>query len=120
MKEGNMAILNKSEVFMISIRQIKKITRKAYPFSKYSYTERHKLRKMLTNDILSYLEEYPNATLDSLEKHFLNEELDLLPDSPKFNFNIKTIFLIFVIVVFICLVIIFISNQLNPPTYYFK
>ena len=105
---------------MISIRQIKKITRKAYPFNKYSYTERHKLRKLLINDILSYLEEYPNTTLDNLEKHFFNEELYLLPDEPKFNFNVNTIFLIFVIVVFICLVIIFVSNQLNPPTYYFK
>ena len=60
---------------MITARQIKKIVKQAYPFNKYPFAERRKLRRLLTDEILSYLEEHPDTTFDDLKMLFINEEL---------------------------------------------
>lgn len=60
---------------MITARQIKKIVKQAYPFNKYPFAERRKLRRLLTDEILSYLEEHHDTTCDDLKKLFINEEL---------------------------------------------
>ena len=49
---------------MITTRQIKKIVKQAYPFNKYPFAERRKLRRLLTDEILSYLEEHHDTTCD--------------------------------------------------------
>ena len=84
------------------------------------FTERRKLRRLLTDEILSYLEEHHDTTCDDLKKLFINEELAFLSDTPKFQINLKILFLIFIIIVLICIVVIFIANQLHPPIYYYK
>lgn len=50
---------------------------------------------------------------------FINDELAFLSDTPKFQINLKILFLIFIIIVLICIIVIFIANQLHPPIYYF-
>ena len=82
---------------MITTRQIKKIVKQAYPFNKYPFAERRKLRRLLTDEILSYLEEHHDTTCDDLKKLFINEELAFLSDTPKFQINLKILFLIFII-----------------------
>lgn len=105
---------------MITARQIKKIVKQAYPFNKYPFAERRKLRRLLTDEIFSYLEGHPDTTFDDLKKLFINEELAFLSDTPKFQINLKILFLIFIIIVLICIVVIFIANQLHPPIYYYR
>ena len=105
---------------MITARQIKKIVKQAYPFNKYPFAESRKLRRLLTDEILSYLEEHPDTTFDDLKMLFINEELAFLSDTPKFQINLKILFLISIIIVLICIIVIFIANQLHPPIYYYR
>lgn len=51
---------------------------------------------------------------------FINEELAFLSDTPKFQINLKILFLISIIIVLICIIVIFIANQLHPPIYYYR
>lgn len=104
---------------MITARQIRKIVNQAYPFNKYLFAERCELRKLLTDEILSYLEEHHDITFNDLKKQFVNEELDFLPNTSNFHINLKILFFIFIIIVLICIIVIFIADQLRPPIYYF-
>ena len=49
-----------------------------------------------------------------------SKELAFLSDTPKFQINLKILFLIFIIIVLICIIVIFIANQLHPPIYYYR
>ncbi len=104
---------------MITTLQIKKIITKAYPFNKYSFLERRKLRKLLTDEILSYIEKHPNVTSEDLKIIFYNEELDFLPDISYLHVSLKTLVLTFIIVVLFCMIVLFFANKIHPPIYYF-
>lgn len=60
---------------MITARQIKKIVKQAYPFNKYPFAERRKLRRLLTDEIFSYLEGHPDTTFDDLKKYLSMKNL---------------------------------------------
>lgn len=98
-------------------KELKKIAKQAFPFSRYSFFERGNYRKNLYNEMSAYWRNHPETSPEDIKDLFCGEES---MDEEYINIGIpkktKMCFIILALLIIICIALFFISGSWDAPT----
>lgn len=99
-------------------KELKKIARQAFPFSRYSFFEGRNYRKNLYNEMSAYWHNHPETSPEDIRDLFCGEES---MDEEYTNIGIpkkaKMCFIILGLLIIICIALFFISGSWDAPTF---
>lgn len=99
-------------------RELKKITKQAFPACQYPFCECRKYRKNLYNEMLSYWYNQPDCSVEGLKELFCGEES--FPDRIPSGISKKAIMCLLClgIIITTCIILFFFSLSWDAPTLY--
>lgn len=97
-------------------KELKKITKQAYPYSQYPFLEGRIYRKNLYNEMSAYWGRHPESSSEEIKNLFCEECLDAETASTGISKNAKVCFIILGILILICVALFLFSSSWDAPT----
>ncbi len=97
-------------------KELKKIAKQAFPFSKYSFFERGNYRKNLYNEMSAYWHNHPETSPEDIRDLFCGDGMDDESTDTGISKKAKACFIILALLIIICIALFFISGSWDAPT----
>lgn len=92
-------------------KELKKITKQAYPLSQYSFFEGRNYRKNLYNEMSAYWGKHPESSSAEIKDLFCGECLDVETTSTSISRKAKVYFIILGILILVCVALFLFSSS---------
>lgn len=97
-------------------KELKKISRQAYPLSQYPFFEGRNYRKNLYNEMSAYWGKHPESSSEEIKDLFCGECLEMEITSTGISKKTKVYFIIMGILILICVALFLFSSSWDIST----
>lgn len=97
-------------------KELKKISRQAYPLSQYPFFEGRNYRKNLYNEMSAYWGKHPESSSEEIKDLFCGECLEMEITSTSISKKTKVYFIIMGILILICVALFLFSSSWDIST----
>lgn len=104
---------------MKQIQKLNKLANRIYPSTLYSRVERRQLKNSILDEMLVYIDNHPDASIESIQQQFCDNETITCQHELSARQVLKYCLFIGLAICVLCFIMYFVAKNWLPPTYTF-